>query len=118
MKSSLIEQVRKSAFTASILMKNLYDTGEKQHMEQSNRKVDVAIMGSGIGGSTLASALARQGRSVIVFEGDHIPRFTIGESMIFETSEVMCALANTFNWWHRACLSHFRTIFTLMVYDA
>ena len=41
-------------------------------------KYDVAIIGSGIGGSTLASVLARQGLKVIVFEGVTHPRFTIG----------------------------------------
>lgn len=58
---------------------------------------DVAIIGSGIGGSTLASVLARQGLSVIVFEGNTHPRFTIGESMILETSEAMRALAEFYD---------------------
>lgn len=58
---------------------------------------DVAIIGSGIGGSTLAAVLARQGLSVIVFEGGVHPRFTIGESMILETSEAMRALAEFYD---------------------
>lgn len=58
---------------------------------------DVAIIGSGIGGSTLAAVLARQGLSVVVFEGATHPRFTIGESMILETSEVMRALAEFYD---------------------
>ena len=58
---------------------------------------DVAIIGSGIGGSTLACVLARQGLSVVVFEGGTHPRFTIGESMILETSEVMRALAEFYD---------------------
>jgi tetracycline 7-halogenase / FADH2 O2-dependent halogenase len=61
------------------------------------KKYDVAIIGSGIGGSTLASVLARQGLSVIVFEGGSHPRFTIGESMILETSEAMRALAEFYD---------------------
>jgi FADH2 O2-dependent halogenase len=60
-------------------------------------KYDVAIIGSGIGGSTLATVLARHGLSVIVFEAGVHPRFTIGESMILETSEVMRALAEFFD---------------------
>lgn len=60
-------------------------------------KYDVAIIGSGIGGSTLASVLARQGLKVIVFEGGTHPRFTIGESMILETSEAMRALAEFYD---------------------
>ena len=66
-------------------------------MENSPKKYDVAIIGSGIGGSTLASILARQGLSVIVFEGGQHPRFTIGESMILETSEAMRALAEFYD---------------------
>lgn len=66
-------------------------------MEKIDQKYDVAIIGSGIGGSTLASVLARQGLSVIVFEGGSHPRFTIGESMILETSEAMRALAEFYD---------------------
>ena len=58
---------------------------------------DVAIIGTGIGGSTLATILARQGLKVIVFEAGTHPRFTIGESMILETSEVMRALAEYYD---------------------
>jgi FADH2 O2-dependent halogenase len=58
---------------------------------------DVAIIGSGIGGATLAAILARQGLAVIVFEGGTHPRFTIGESMILETSEAMRALAEFYD---------------------
>lgn len=58
---------------------------------------DIAIIGTGIGGSTLAAILARQGLKVIVFEGGTHPRFTIGESMILETSEVMRALAEFYD---------------------
>ena len=60
-------------------------------------KFDVAIIGSGIGGSTLASILARQGLAVVVFEGGVHPRFAIGESMILETSEMMRALADFYD---------------------
>jgi FADH2 O2-dependent halogenase len=66
-------------------------------MKSSNHKYDVAIIGTGIGGSTLAAVLARQGLSVIAFEGGVHPRFTIGESMILETSETMRALAELYD---------------------
>jgi FADH2 O2-dependent halogenase len=66
-------------------------------MAERDKIYDVAIIGSGIGGSTLASVLARQGLSVIVFEGGVHPRFTIGESMILETSEAMRALAEFYD---------------------
>ncbi|MEZ4728538.1 MAG: NAD(P)/FAD-dependent oxidoreductase [Caldilineaceae bacterium] len=66
-------------------------------MAGTEKVYDVAIIGSGIGGSTLAAVLARQGISVIVFEGGTHPRFTIGESMILETSEAMRALAEFYD---------------------
>ncbi|MCB9124691.1 MAG: NAD(P)/FAD-dependent oxidoreductase [Caldilinea sp.] len=61
------------------------------------QQYDVAIIGTGIGGSTLAAILARQGLRIVVFEGGVHPRFTIGESMILETSEVMRALAEFYD---------------------
>lgn len=66
-------------------------------MADPGKVYDVAIIGSGIGGSTLATVLARQGLAVIVFEGGVHPRFTIGESMILETSEAMRALAEFYD---------------------
>jgi FADH2 O2-dependent halogenase len=66
-------------------------------MQSGQTKYDVAIVGTGIGGSTLATILARQGLRVIVFEAGSHPRFTIGESMILETSEVMRALAEYYD---------------------
>ncbi len=64
---------------------------------QNEQKYDVAIIGSGIGGSTLAAILARQGLSVIVFELGVHPKFAIGESTILETSEMMRALADYYD---------------------
>ena len=58
---------------------------------------DIAIIGSGIAGSSLASILAKQGVRVAVFEAKSHPRFAIGESMILETSEVMRTLAELYD---------------------
>ena len=66
-------------------------------MTNSTPIYDVAIIGSGIGGSTLATILARQGLAVIVFEAGTHPRMAIGESMILETSEAMRALAEFYD---------------------
>ena len=66
-------------------------------MQQEQTKYDVAIIGTGMGGSTLAAVLARQGLDVLVFEAGSHPRFAIGESMILETSEVMRALAEFYD---------------------
>lgn len=60
-------------------------------------RYDVAIIGSGISGSTLAAILARQGLRVIVFEAGAHPKFAIGESMILETSETLRAMAELFD---------------------
>ncbi len=61
------------------------------------KKYDIAIIGSGMGGSTLAAILARQGMDVIVFEAGQHPKFAIGESTILETSEMMRALAKFYD---------------------
>lgn len=52
----------------------------------SVQTVDVVVLGSGIGGSTVAAILARQGiRTAMVDHAVH-PRFALGESTIGETS--------------------------------
>lgn len=51
----------------------------------SAHRYDVAILGSGIGGSMLACILAKHGVSTLLLEGGTHPRFTIGESLIPET---------------------------------
>lgn len=58
---------------------------------------DVAIIGSGITGSTLGAILARHGLKVIIFEAGIHPKFAIGESMILETSEALRAIAELFD---------------------
>ncbi len=58
---------------------------------------DVAIIGSGIAGTTLACILAKQGKQVLLFEAKEHPRFAIGESMILETSEMMRAIAHFYD---------------------
>jgi flavin-dependent dehydrogenase len=46
------------------------------------KKHDVAIIGGGPGGSTLAALLAKKGYDVGVFEREKFPRFHIGESLL------------------------------------
>jgi FADH2 O2-dependent halogenase len=57
---------------------------ERGEFMQTDR-YDVAILGSGIGGSMLACILAKHGVKTLLLEGGTHPRFTIGESLIPET---------------------------------
>src|SRR5215212_4313511 len=46
---------------------------------------DVIVMGGGPAGSSVAGILAREGRSVILFEKEVFPRHHIGESLMTDT---------------------------------
>lgn len=43
---------------------------------------DIAIIGGGPAGSTIATLLAKKGRNVILFEKEKFPRYHIGESLV------------------------------------
>jgi flavin-dependent dehydrogenase len=43
---------------------------------------DAAVIGGGPAGSTVATALARAGRRVLLFEKERFPRFHVGESLL------------------------------------
>jgi len=53
---------------------------------------DVAVIGGGPGGSTVATALARRGRTVVVLERERFPRFHIGESQLPWTNKILQTL--------------------------
>jgi flavin-dependent dehydrogenase len=53
---------------------------------------DVAVIGGGPGGSTVATALAQRGRRVVVLERERFPRFHIGESQLPWTNEILGTL--------------------------
>lgn len=71
---------------------------------------DVAIVGSGIGGSTLAAILARNGRSVALIERGTHPRFAIGESVVPEFAFRAKLLAATYDVPELAYLSNFQLV--------
>ncbi|TDN68904.1 NAD(P)/FAD-dependent oxidoreductase [Paraburkholderia sp. BL10I2N1] len=48
----------------------------------SDNDVDVAIIGAGPSGAVAAALLRQAGRSVLVLERQHFPRFSIGESLL------------------------------------
>jgi geranylgeranyl reductase family protein len=54
-------------------------------MEINTRTYDVIVMGGGPAGSSVASILAREGRSVVLFEKEVFPRHHIGESLMTDT---------------------------------
>ncbi len=58
---------------------------------------DVAIIGSGIAGSTLGALLARHGLNVVIIEAGAHPKFAVGESMILESSETLRAMAEMYD---------------------
>jgi flavin-dependent dehydrogenase len=50
---------------------------------------DIAIIGAGPAGAVSASILAEKGWKVRVFERTHFPRFSIGESMLCQTMQLL-----------------------------
>jgi flavin-dependent dehydrogenase len=54
-------------------------------MQPNTNNYDVIVIGGGPAGSTIASILAREGRSVVLFEKEQFPRHHIGESLMTDT---------------------------------
>ena len=54
-------------------------------MKNNTSNYDVIVMGGGPAGSSIASILAREGRTVALFEKEEFPRHHIGESLMTDT---------------------------------
>ena len=52
-------------------------------------ETEVAVIGGGPGGSTVATTLARQGRQVLLLEREHFPRDHVGESLLPATMPIL-----------------------------
>lgn len=63
----------------------------------NQQKFDVAILGSGLGGSVLAAILGRQGFRVLLLEKGTHPRFAIGEAMLPQSSMLLWMLGERFD---------------------
>lgn len=57
---------------------------------------DILILGSGIGGSLLATILVRAGKSVVMIDRSRHPRFAIGESSTPLADQALAQIANRF----------------------
>lgn len=65
------------------------DAGALGEIMSTNEICDVAIIGAGPSGAVSAALLAEKGWSVRVFERQHFPRFSIGESMLCQTMQLL-----------------------------
>ncbi|MEU6559508.1 NAD(P)/FAD-dependent oxidoreductase [Nocardia nova] len=65
-------------------------------MTSTDRRYDVAILGAGIAGSTLATILARHDLDVLLIDAGMHPRFVIGESTIPHATTTMHILAERY----------------------
>lgn len=79
-------------------------------MSDSNTKYDVAIIGSGLGGGTLAAILARNGLKTLLVEAGSHPRYAVGESLVPETGALFKILAKRFDVPELAHLSSFNEV--------
>ncbi len=50
---------------------------------------DIAIIGAGPAGAVSSAILAEKGWNVRVYERQHFPRFSIGESMLCQTMQLL-----------------------------
>jgi flavin-dependent dehydrogenase len=58
------------------------NTDKMKQIDSQEIRVDVAIIGAGPSGAVAAALLRKAGRSVLVLERQHFPRFSIGESLL------------------------------------
>ncbi len=71
---------------------------------------DVIILGSGLGGSTIAAALARHGHRVLMVEKGRHPRFALGEATLPQTSYWMWLLSERYDVPELKLLADSRTV--------
>src|ERR1700742_2612737 len=77
-----------------------------------SNQFDVAILGTGVGGSIIGAALARNGARVLMVERGSHPRFAIGEATIPETTILFRILAQRFGVPELGYLSNYQSVRT------
>ncbi len=85
-------------------------TTDLESSSKTPKVYDVAIVGSGIGGSILAAILARSGKTVALIERGVHPRFAIGESVVPEFAFRAKMLAATYDVPELAMMSNFQLV--------
>lgn len=78
----------------------------------ATRDYDVAVIGTGIAGGTLAAVLVKQGLKVVMIDRGEHPKFAVGESTIPQTSLNFSFLAQRFGIPELGHLAHFDTVQT------
>ena len=81
--------------SAAVLLEALVASWGGKSVNQE--RYDVAILGAGIGGATLAAILGRQGFRVLLLEKGTHPRFAVGEAMQPQSSMLMWILGERFD---------------------
>ncbi|WP_308377829.1 tryptophan 7-halogenase [Streptomyces sp. ISL-98] len=77
---------------------------------RDDKRYDVAILGAGMAGGTLAAVLARNGVKVLVIDAGVHPRFAVGESTIPYTSTMTKVIAERYQVPEITPLASFRGI--------
>lgn len=83
---------------------------QQQRTTKPAHDYDVAILGSGIGGSILAAILARNGVKVVLVEKNEHPRFAIGESTTPESTALLGIVAQRYGVPEIANLANFAAV--------
>ena len=77
---------------------------------KSRERFQVAVLGAGIAGTTLATVLARHGVDVVIIDAGVHPRFAVGESTIPYTSAMIRAVAERYDVPELHHLSSFKLV--------
>ncbi len=80
------------------------------HQSSSESEFDVVVLGAGLGGSILATVLARNGVKVVLVEKKSHPRFAIGESTTPESTALLGIVAQRYSVPEIANLANFASV--------